>query len=262
MEKTTINSRNIPLPIQREVRKRCGFGCVICGLPLFEYEHMEEWAKVKRHVAKEITLLCDQHHREKTSGLLPKEVVIKANKRPFNLIEGSSKPYTLHYSGDSANVVIGNVRFITKDSGYGTQLIPILVDNIPIIGIILADGHFLLNILIHDKFNNIIFRIVNNQLIFKTELFDVQLIGKTLTIREEHRSILIVIKFETPNTIIISKGKFLINGVEIIINDSKVLVNNDKVFNISNVTVESEVGISIGENNMAAMFNIKHVNRY
>ncbi|WP_198036130.1 hypothetical protein [Salegentibacter sp. T436] len=70
------NSRNIPLPIQREVRQRCGFGCVICGLPLYEYEHMEEWAKVKRHDAEEITLLCDRHHREKTAGLLPKAVII------------------------------------------------------------------------------------------------------------------------------------------------------------------------------------------
>ncbi len=59
MEGKIINSRNIPLPIQREVRKRCGFGCVLCGLPLYEYEHMEEWAQVKRHIADEITLLCD-----------------------------------------------------------------------------------------------------------------------------------------------------------------------------------------------------------
>ena len=62
----------IPSGIQREVRQRCGFGCVICGMPLYEYEHMKEWAIVREHVADDITLLCDQHHREKTSGLLPK----------------------------------------------------------------------------------------------------------------------------------------------------------------------------------------------
>jgi hypothetical protein len=58
-------SRNIPFPIKRKIRQRCGFGCVICGLPLYEYEHLLGFAKVKRHVEKEITLLCDQHHREK-----------------------------------------------------------------------------------------------------------------------------------------------------------------------------------------------------
>tara|TARA_R110000737_G_scaffold20948_2_gene39338 strand:+ start:78 stop:863 length:786 start_codon:yes stop_codon:yes gene_type:complete len=261
MEGKIINSRNIPLQIQREVRKRCGFGCVLCGLPLYEYEHMEEWAQVKRHIADEITLLCDQHHREKTSKLLPKEIVIEANKNPFNLKEGVSKPYTLHYSGDSAKVIIGNVAFVNKDKGYGTQLIPILVDNIPIIGIILADGHFLLNMLLFDEFNNIILHIKNNQLIYKTDLFDIQFISKTITIREKLRKIFIVIKFETPNTIIISKGKFLINGVEIIIDNDKILVNNSKS-SFSNFTIDSQVGISIGNNSIPSLFNMKEVKRY
>jgi hypothetical protein len=74
----------IPYEIKREVRQRCGFGCVICGSPLYEYEHMEGWAVVHRHVAEEITLLCDKHHSERTKGLLPKEDVVKANNNPYN----------------------------------------------------------------------------------------------------------------------------------------------------------------------------------
>ena len=71
--------------IMREVRQRCGFGCVICGRPIYEYDHILGWAKVKRHVASEITLLCDNHHREKTAGFLPNERVIEADKAPFNI---------------------------------------------------------------------------------------------------------------------------------------------------------------------------------
>jgi hypothetical protein len=88
---TSISSRNIPLSIQHEVRRRCGYGCVICGIPLYEYEHMLGWANVQRHVAEEITLLCDQHHRESTGGLLPIEAVREANSNPFNLRAGVSK---------------------------------------------------------------------------------------------------------------------------------------------------------------------------
>lgn len=73
-------------------------------MPLYEYEHMEEWASVKRHVAEEITLLCDQHHREKTGGFLPKEMVRNADSDPFNLREGVSKPYCLHFSGKTAEI--------------------------------------------------------------------------------------------------------------------------------------------------------------
>src|SRR5262249_16069797 len=94
-------SKEIPRPIKRQVRQRCEFGCVICGLPLDEYEHMEGFAKVKRHVAKEITLLCDRHHREKTGGLLPLSDVRDADRNPFNKREGVSPPYNLHYSGNS-----------------------------------------------------------------------------------------------------------------------------------------------------------------
>src|SRR5207248_2332597 len=32
--------------MKREIRQRCGFGCVLCGRPLYTYEHMEGWARV------------------------------------------------------------------------------------------------------------------------------------------------------------------------------------------------------------------------
>ena len=98
------NNRNIPRPIQREVRQRCGFGCVICGFPLYEYDHLKDWANVKEHIANDIILLCDRHHREVTSGLLPRRKVIEANKIPYNFKTGKSKPYVLHYEGNSSSM--------------------------------------------------------------------------------------------------------------------------------------------------------------
>jgi hypothetical protein len=114
----------MPLPIQREVRQRCGFGCVVCGLPLYEYDHLLGWANVQRHLAEEITLLCDQHHREKGAGLLPNEVIIEANRRPHNLKTGVSKPYDLHYSGSECEIVMGGNCFKAVDGGSGTVLLP------------------------------------------------------------------------------------------------------------------------------------------
>ncbi|ENC7033452.1 hypothetical protein ABUU69_003542 [Vibrio cholerae] len=221
------NSRNIPLPIQREVRQRCGFGCVICGLPLYEYEHMEEWAVVKRHVADEITLLCDQHHREKTGGLLPVEVVKAANKAPFNLKEGNSKPYNLHFAGTEATIEIGGNSFTCKDNGYGTAMVPVSVDGTPLIGLILADGHLLLNLVVFDEYNAPVLHIKNNQLIYSTSPWDIQLVGKKLTIREAHKKILFEIEFFPPNRVVINRGRLLRNGVEILIRPSNILVTNN-----------------------------------
>lgn len=216
MNEEKPNSRNIPLPIQREVRQRCGFGCVICGMPLYEYEHMEEWALVKRHVSDEITLLCDQHHREKTNGFLPKQIVTEANINPYNLREGVSKPYLLHFSGSEAVVEIGGNTFSCADQGYGTAMVPISVDGTPLIGLILADGHFLLNLVIFDEFNIPLLHIKNNQLVYKPNAWDIQLVGTTLTVREDHRKILIEIQFCPPNKVIINRGRFLKNGIEIL----------------------------------------------
>lgn len=223
------NSRNIPLPIQREVRQRCGFGCVICGLPLYEYEHMEEWAVVKRHVADEITLLCDQHHREKTGGLLPIEVVRAANKSPYNLREGNSKPYNLHFAGTEATVEIGSNSFTCQDKGYGTAMVPVSVDGTPLIGLILADGHLLLNLVVFDEFNSPVLHIKNNQLIYSTSPWDIQLVGKKLTIREAHKKILFEIEFYPPNRVVINRGRLLRNGVEILIRPSNILVTNNSM---------------------------------
>lgn len=223
-------SRNIPLPMQREIRQRCGFGCVICGLPLYEYEHMHEWAQVKRHVAAEITLLCDQHHREKTGGLLPKEVVRDANANPFNLREGVSKPYDLHFSGKHAEVVIGGNSFTCEDRGYGTAMVPISIDGVAVVGLILGDGHLLLNVVAFDECNVPVLHIKNNQLFYSMSPWDVQLVGTTLTIREAHRKILLEIEFAPPSKIIVTRGRLLRNGVEVLVRPDNILVTNNRMY--------------------------------
>ena len=258
------DSRNIPLPIQREVRQRCGFGCVICGMPLYEYEHMEEWALVQRHIAEEITLLCDQHHREKTGGLLPKDVVREANENPYNLREGVSKPYNLHFSGKEAKVEIGGNSFTCQDRGYGTSIVPISVDGTPLIGIILADGHLLLNLVVFDECNIPILHIKNNQLFYSTSPWDIQLVGKKLTIREDHRKILLEIEFYPPDKIVINRGRFLRNGVEILVRPSNILITNNSTL-LSNCHADNCYGgLIIGHHDkpFGGFMSIPHLSRY
>ncbi len=202
-------SRNIPFPIKRKIRQRCGFGCVICGLPLYEYEHLLGFAKVKRHVEKEITLLCDQHHREKTSGLLPIDVVLEANEHPYNLRNGVSKPYDLHFSGISCNVILGNNLFYSRYMGYGTVMVPVSVDNISLIQFTLGDKHLLLTMNIFDESNKPILQIDENQLVYSTSPWDIEFVGRNLIIREAKSNILIDFSFEAPNKIRINRGRLL-----------------------------------------------------
>lgn len=264
MSDTKCNSRNIPLPIRRKVRQRCGCGCIICGLPLWEYHHIYGWANAQEHKAAEITLLCDQHHREATTGLLTKEQILRANRTPHNLKTGQSSALTLSYEGDSCEVHIGGNFFTTSYSGQPTESIPLMVDGIPLVGFILEDGHLLLNIIVFDRFNNIVLRIVNNQLFYSVSPWDIDFSGSTITIREKPLHFLTRITFEPPNKVTIDKGRFLCNGVEILVQSDYILVTNNNMlvqgcsaFNCHGGLIIGSTAIPIG-----GFMHFQNIDRY
>lgn len=246
-ESDKCTSRNIPKPIQREVRQRCGFGCVICGIPLYEYEHMEEWAAVKRHIADEITLLCDKHHKEKTNGWLPKEDVQKANATPFNLRAGVTPPFNLHFSGSQMAVGIGTNEFFSpiQETAQNSVVIPVMVDGIPLIAFVIQDGHILLNVHLFDRANNLLLTIINNQLVYNINAWDIQLVGTKLTIREKERVILLELDFQPPNRVDVTRGSLFCNGVEFKIEGKDVKINESGL--ASGNRFYSTVGIGIGD---------------
>lgn len=253
----------IPLPVQREVRQRCGFGCVICGLPLYQYDHMLGWAETKRHVADEITLLCDMHHREKTAGLLSQETIAAANNAPFNLRTGVSKPYDLHYSGTSCEAIIGGNSFTIQDEGYNTAMASIVVDGVPLLGFVLGDGHLLLHVNLFNEFNELVLRIANNELVYSTSAWDIRLVGRRLEIREDQGEFLIEISFEIPNIVRVTRGRFLYNGVEIVVDPQYVLLTNTYMLtadvSMSNFNAAIVVGPHGAERSCAV--HIAHVPR-
>jgi trigger factor len=198
-------------------------------MPLYEYEHMEDWAVVQRHVADEITLLCDQRHREKTARLLPKDAVREANDKPYNLRDGVSKPYDVHFSGKQAEILIGGNGFTCEHNRYGTIMVAISVDGTPLIGFIIANAHLLLNLVIFDEFNCPVLHTRNSQLFYSISSWDIQLVGKKLSIREAHNKILIKIEFQPLIRVVINRGRFLRNGVEILVRPTNILITNNSM---------------------------------
>jgi trigger factor len=224
---------------------------------------MEEWAIVKRHVADEITLLCDQHHREKTGGLLPKEAVLAANSKPYNLQKNTPKPYTFHFFGTHAEIILGGNKFTCEDKGYGTTVAALVIDNLPLVGFVIADGHLLFNLVAFDEFNQKILHIKNNHLFYATMPWDIQLVGRTLTIREAHRKILIEIEFCPPNKVIVNRGRFLFNGVETLISPDRLMITNNSISLIRMAAVDCPIGLRVGTGNSGpAAFAFDQIPRY
>jgi hypothetical protein len=183
---------------------------------------------------------------KKTSGLLPIDVVLEANKHPYNLRNGVSKQYDLFFSGISCDVTLGNNLFYSRYKGYGTIMVPISVDNISLIRFTLGDKHLFLTMNILDEANKPILQIDENHLVYSTSPRDIEFAGRNLIIREAKSNILIDFSFETPNKIRINRGRLLCNGVEIVINPySLTITNNGLSFN-NCVWVNCQGGLFIG----------------
>ena len=243
----------IPNPVQREIRQRCRFGCVICGCPLYEYHHMVPWSETKKHVADEITLLCDKHHKEVTNGLLTDHQVADANANPFNVQKGVSSPYGLHFSGDSFTCVIGGNRFTCTrpdDDGGVAVMLPVVVDDTDLLAFgILPDGNLCLHATVFDECNLPLLMIRRNQLAYKTDTWDIDFKGATLTVREASRKIFFEITFEPPSKITINRARLLCNGVEILVRQSHIFVVNSEGVLVGNTAENCAVGLRVGRNN-------------
>lgn len=221
---------SIPAEIKREVRQRCGFGCVICGCPIYEYDHVVEWSKTRHHKADELTLLCSKHHSEKTKKLLPREKVIAANDQPYNLVNGKSSAQTLYYSGNDFKMELGGSVSTFKGLKDGQTFSPFAIDGQPVVSFTIDGGDVLLNIKITNEAGEDLFRVNKSELIYSVGMWDIEWVGQTLTMREGFREILLEIEFDPPNKVSINRGSLHFNGIEL-------EIGRDYIFCLNNVSL-------------------------
>jgi trigger factor len=93
----TTDRDEISSHMRRKVRQCDGFGCVVCGAPLYDYEHFDEYAKVREHSIENIYLACLSHHRKKGT-LYSKELIATARRAPKNRQTPWSKPEQLGFA--------------------------------------------------------------------------------------------------------------------------------------------------------------------
>lgn len=106
-----------------------------------------------------------------------------------------------------------------------------------------------LTFVIYDEFNQRALHIKNNQIYYSVGIWDIQLVGTKLTIREAQRKILIEIIFQPPNKVIIERGRFLLNGVEIIIRPDSIFITNTRDTLRENTARNVNFGLVVGESN-------------
>ena len=150
-------------------------------------------------------------------GLLPEKDVLEANADPYNLRTGVSRPHPLHFSGNRFELAIGNNVMTLEDVGSGAAMVPVLIDREPLMVIRIMDEHVLLSLALRDEANNVVCRVIDNELVYSTTPWDISFVGSTLTLRSARSQIRAELKFEPPERLTINRCRLLLNGVEVLV---------------------------------------------
>lgn len=201
-------SRDIPAEVKRQVRQRDGFGCVICGLGIIQYEHVEpEFKDARMHDPNCIALLCPQCHSKVTSRMWSKGRVKLAMRSPKCQELGYSREF-FDFSDDHPSLQFGGVLLRNCP-------IPIEVGGYPLFEIKRPenDGEpFLFSGLFTDNNGNISLQIKDNEWKAFSNAWDVEVKGPTIIIRESRRFIHLKLRISLPNTIVVEKLDMKLGG--------------------------------------------------
>ncbi|MCR2811540.1 HNH endonuclease [Microbacterium sp. zg.Y1084] len=234
--------RNIPAPIKRQVRQRCGFGCVICGDYPYQYHHMIPYAVDPAHKEENLTLLCDKHHKKVTNRLLTDATVSAHNADPYNQHRDVTNPDPLDFSGAVATISMGSCEFIAERRDF----VAFSVDAQPIIGFHYVDDRYMLCADLRDEQNVPLITIVDNELTHTTKAFDVERIANRLILRDRPRRVSIELEFDAPSRVTVTRGQFWMNGVRVWIDDRAIRIDDEAAIIDFNRFRNIPVGVSVG----------------
>ncbi|HHU0330723.1 TPA: HNH endonuclease signature motif containing protein [Klebsiella variicola] len=145
-------SRYVPVEVERQIRKESGYGCVICGCFITQYEHIDpEFHDAKKHEADKMTLLCNSCHGKVTNGIFSKEKVWKAKSNP--------KAKQLGFVRDALDPKTGAMEIIIGKNSSSSIDCVLSINGKPIIWFTEpeeVDAPYGINIIFHDDNSEVI----------------------------------------------------------------------------------------------------------
>ncbi|TCP66288.1 HNH endonuclease [Sphingomonas sp. PP-CE-1G-424] len=173
----------IPEGVKREVRQRCRFGCVICGMPVYHYDHVIEHAVVREHAAENLTLLCPNHHDAKTRGRLAVEAVQEHNAAPFNLNRKNTAGLDIGRARE-LRLEFGTNWYETDTPAENIAKSVVVVNNRTYLAFDREDGWLTASAIVTDLNGTELLTVVRGELVASTALWDITYVGSRLTARQ------------------------------------------------------------------------------
>jgi hypothetical protein len=153
---TGAPNRDIPESIKRQLRREAGFGCCICGNPVFEYHHIKDWALTKSHNPLDMMVVCPNHHNEATLRALTEPEQRRWKERPLNIANGYVDGL-LKITEPGVAVQVGTNYLV----GPGFKF---TVDGAPLLSLDRdSDGRLQLSLDLYDAADSLLLTIHNNE---------------------------------------------------------------------------------------------------
>jgi hypothetical protein len=149
----SLNGRNIPQPIQKQLRREANFGCALCGCPIIEYAHIIPYRNIQAYLPENIVVLCPNHYTNFDRGEFSDSYLRDAKNNPHN------KTYIKDaFFIDSQDIAVN----VGKSKFINTSRI-LAVNDFDIISIKRENEKYILfDINFFDKLNNLIAVVYEN----------------------------------------------------------------------------------------------------
>lgn len=218
-------SRTIPSRIKFIVRQKYGFGCIICGTGIIEYEHIDpEYKDAKKHDPDCITILCPTCHAKKTRGFLSTESVKRAMTKPKSLENGFPK--------DTLDLGVENFpKILFAGSIIENCPIPISINGKPLFEINppeIDKGSYRLSATFYNSKGEISLEIINNEWISTSDNWDLEVTGGKLKIKDSQNVQTLILKVVNSDTIEIEQIHSQIQNITIVGDKNSFTITDEK----------------------------------
>lgn len=201
-------SRSIPEGIKRQVRQHCGYGCILCGSAIVEYEHIRpEFAKAKVHDANGIALLCPTCHARKTRNFISAGRVMEAMAKPAAKESGFAFS-ELEAQEGHPYIIIGGMTLRNCRT-------PVEVRGFPLVSIENAEinrGPYQISATFFDHNGQPSLLIRRNEWQVSSNVWDVEAVGGRITVRTGRREIALRLILDPGEGVIVETMKMLCGG--------------------------------------------------
>lgn len=233
----------IPEPLQRKVRQKCKFGCVICGCPVYQIDHIQDWSEVKEHKLENLTLLCSTHHDQKTKGVLSREVVAK---KTANIKDREFTGFAdLNFS--HCRLILGN----NEIEGISALCFQINKKGFLRLGYDCENQIVIINAELFDAKGNCVIKIKDNNYQMSTDVWDIKAKGMNLIFRNKLRGVFLNIEFNGNDNYIKIIGRIYFEEDEYLdVTNEGIFYRHILIYSLCNIK-RAQIGLLVAPENEA-----------